>query len=79
VYHLSWCYFAARYCVDPPAPPSNGGKYDWDPNLTGVTRFNSKVKYTCDVARKFENVTASGNNGSVVLYDTQVLMNKTDS
>ena len=62
----------ARYCPDPPLPPDNGGKYDWDPKSNGTTRYNTKVTYTCDVARKFKNLTALDNNNTLDLYDTQV-------
>ena len=39
--------------------------------MTGMANYNYKVSYSCDVARKFENVYASDTN-STVLYDTQV-------
>jgi hypothetical protein len=38
-------FFLARYCPDPPAPPENGGLYDWDLTLADKTPFATKVKF----------------------------------
>jgi len=64
-------FILARYCPDPPVPPENGGLYDWSAKLSGTANYNTKVTYTCDVARRFENLSASDAN-TTVLYDTQV-------
>jgi len=64
-----------RYCPDPPSPPENGGIYDWDVKMTGFTVYNTKVSYTCDVARIFENISAGeSNNSAVPFYLTQVAL-----
>jgi hypothetical protein len=36
------------------------------------TPYNTKVTYTCAIARKFENLTAGDTNRTVPLYDKQV-------
>jgi len=43
--------------------------------MTGITYYNTKVSYTCDVARKFENMSSGETNSSAIpLYTTQVVL-----
>ena len=54
IFLLSWFFhFLERYCPDPVPPHENGGLSDWDSTLTDITPYNTRVTYSCDIARQF--------------------------
>ena len=57
------CYNPSeRYCFDPPAPPYNGGKSDWNAALYNGSRtpYGTKVTYSCGLGRKLLEYTDNG-------------------
>ncbi|TRY77253.1 hypothetical protein TCAL_00122 [Tigriopus californicus] len=63
-----------KFCHDPPAPPTNGGIYDWNEKLfaNGTSPFSLEVSYSCDIARKLANQSQL-ESGQDPLYDEAVL------
>ena len=62
------CYSPSeRFCFDPPPPPFNGGKFDWNTAHTGgFTPYNTFVTYTCGLGRKLVKYTPN----DTIVYDS---------
>ena len=62
------CYSPSeRFCFDPPPPPFNGGKYDWNTGYKGArTPYNTYVNYTCGPGRKLVKYTPN----DTIVYDS---------